>query len=87
MMDILNDEIMPSVDKIKKAIVISEVSSFGEQLIEISKKHSFDYLCRIGEKFLEYADMFDTDAIENEIEKLEKTIKEINERYDERFKS
>ncbi len=87
MMNILNDEIMSSVDKIKKAIVISEVSSFGEKLIEISKKHSFDYLYRIGEKFLEYADMFDTDAIENEIEKLEKTIKEINEIYNERFKS
>ncbi len=74
---ILNNDILPSCENLKKAIVISEIKSFGEKLISIADKFNFSLLKNSGENFIKYADLFDTDEIEKELDNLENLITEV----------
>jgi len=81
---VLNGEIATSCKTLKKAIVISEVKSFGNKMVNVAEEFDFPLLRKYGNDFIKFADFFDTDAIESSIEKLENLIKSINETYSNR---
>ncbi len=77
LMAVLNGEILSSCQKLKEIMIIGRVNSFGERIKEISEKHEIFFLHQFGIDVITYADSFDTVSIENKLDKLADTIKQL----------
>ncbi len=82
-MEILNKEILPECQSHKDLMIIGRISEFGAHLEEIAKKYNMDVLYQLSRNIIEYADNFDTIAVEETLEELTIGIEELNLKWEE----
>ena len=82
LLNILNNEIKPTCESLKKIMIISKIEGFANYILEISNEFNCKYLNQFGTNINFYADSFETVGIEEELDRLIFGIEQLNKKWE-----